>query len=127
MSYLDTLTRASKSPATDYHSCIFANPKARKHIYDFFIGEDCSDILADIQALAKDLSHFEKKYNQNSESIYTAYINGEEPEDDNFVLDFGEWASVYQMWLNCNVEYRDKLKEFQKQTPNLAGSIQVDA
>jgi hypothetical protein len=56
-------------------------------------------ILADIHALEEDLLAFERKYGIRSETFYAAYISGEEPEDDNWVLDFGEWASVYRTWL----------------------------
>ncbi len=57
------------------------------------------DILADIHALEEDLLAFEHKYGVRSETFYAAYVSGEEPEDDGWVLDFGEWASVYRTWL----------------------------
>jgi len=50
------------------------------------------DILADIHALEEELLDFEHKYGIRSETFYAAYVSGEEPEDDNWVLDFGEWA-----------------------------------
>jgi len=34
-----------------------------------------------------------------SEIFHAAYAAGEEPQDDSWVLDFGEWASVYRTWL----------------------------
>ena len=45
-----------------------------------------------------------RKYGIRSETFYAAYISGEEPEDDNWVLDFGEWASVYKTWLARQAE-----------------------
>ncbi len=57
------------------------------------------DILTDIHALEEDLLAFERKYGLRSETFYAAYASGEEPEDDRWVLDFGEWASVYRTWL----------------------------
>ena len=57
------------------------------------------EILSDIHALEKDLIDFEGKYGVRSETFYAAYMSGEEPEDDAWVLDFGEWASVYRTWL----------------------------
>ena len=57
------------------------------------------EILADIHALEEDLLAFERKYGIRSEIFYPAYVKGEEPEDDSWVLDFGEWASVYRTWL----------------------------
>lgn len=64
------------------------------------------EILADIHALEEELLAFERKYGIRSETFYAAYVSGEEPEDDNWVLDFGEWASVYQTWLAMQAEYR---------------------
>ena len=47
------------------------------------------EILADIHALEEDLLAFERKYGIRSEFFYAAYVSGEEPEDDSWVLDFG--------------------------------------
>jgi len=57
------------------------------------------DILADIHVLEEALLAFERKYGIRSEIFYAAYASGEEPEDDRWTLDFGEWASVYRTWL----------------------------
>jgi hypothetical protein len=83
------------------------------------------DILADIHALEEELLDFERKYGVRSETFYAAYVGGEEPEDDNWVLDFGEWASVYRTWLARQSDYRNKVQRIQRQTPSLAGLIQV--
>ncbi len=64
------------------------------------------EILADIHALEEELLGFERKFGIRSETFYPAYISGEEPEDENRVLDFGEWASVYRTWLARKAEYR---------------------
>jgi hypothetical protein len=64
------------------------------------------EILADIHALEEELLEFERKYGLRSETFFPAYMNGEEPEDDSWVLDFGEWASVYRTWLSRQAEYR---------------------
>lgn len=64
------------------------------------------EILADIHTLEEELLAFERKYGIRSETFYAAYVSGEEPEDDNWVLDFGEWASVYRTWLAMQAEYR---------------------
>ncbi len=47
------------------------------------------EILADIHALETELLAFEHKYGVRSETFYAAYISGEEPEDDTWVLDLG--------------------------------------
>ncbi len=57
------------------------------------------DILIDIHSLEEELLDFERKYGVRSDIFYAAYISGEEPEDENWVLDFGEWASFFRTWL----------------------------
>jgi len=85
------------------------------------------EILADIHALEEELIAFERKYGLRSETFYAAYMNGEEPEDDSWVLDFGEWASVYRTWLARQAEYRNEVQRLQRNGPSLAGLIQAAA
>ena len=85
------------------------------------------DILADIHALEEELMAFERKYGVRSETLYAAYQDGEEPEDDGWVLDFGEWASIYRTWLTRQAEYRNEVQRRQRQAPSLAGLIRVAA
>ena len=82
------------------------------------------EILTDIHALEEELLFFERKYGIRSETLYAAYINGEEPEDDAWVLDFGEWASVYKTWLARQAEYRNEIQRIQRQPLSLAGLVQ---
>lgn len=83
------------------------------------------DLLPDIHSLEEDLLHFEQKYGVRSETFYAAYVSGEEPEDDSWVLDFGEWASVYRTWLARQAEYRNIVQKMQHNTNSLAGLIRV--
>ena len=83
------------------------------------------EILTDIHALEEDLLAFERKYGIRSEIFYAAYVKGEEPEDDSWVLDFGEWASVYRPWLARQAEYRNEIQRRQADSPSLAGLIHV--
>ena len=83
------------------------------------------DLLADIHALEEDLLAFERKYGVRSETFYTAYANGEEPEDDAWMLDFGEWASVYCTWLSRQAEYRNLVQRIQRGETSLSGLIRV--
>ncbi len=85
------------------------------------------NILADIHALEEDLLAFERKYGVRSETFYAAYASGEEPEDDNWVLDFSEWASVYRTWLARQADYRNEVQRLQCNSPSLAGLINVAA
>jgi hypothetical protein len=84
-------------------------------------------ILADIHALEEDLLDFERKYGVRSETFYAAYASGEEPENDAWVLDFGEWASVYKTWLARQADYRNEVQRVQRQARSLAGLIRVAA
>ncbi|MBW2079189.1 MAG: hypothetical protein JRI71_16890 [Deltaproteobacteria bacterium] len=83
------------------------------------------EILSDIHSLEEDLLAFERKYGIRSEIFYASYISGEEPEDDSWVLDFGEWASVYRTWLARQAEYRNEIQRQQANAPSLAGLIHV--
>lgn len=68
------------------------------------------EILSDIDALEEELLTFERKYGIRSETFFAAYANGEEPENDACVLDFGEWASIYRTYLARQAEYRNEIQ-----------------
>lgn len=85
------------------------------------------ELLADIHALEEELLAFERKYGVRSETFYPAYLSGEEPENDQWVLDFGEWASVYRTWLTRQADYRNEVQRLQHNAPSLAGLIRVSA
>ena len=84
---------------------------------------DLREILADIHALEEELLDFERKFGIRSETFYAAYISGEEPEDEDWVLDFGEWASVYRTWLARQAEYRNEVQRIQRHEPSLSELI----
>jgi hypothetical protein len=83
------------------------------------------DILGDIHALEEELIAFERRYGVRSETFYAAYVSGEEPEDEAWVLDFGEWPSVYRTWLARQAEYRNEIQRLRRQTTSLAGLVRV--
>ena len=85
------------------------------------------EMLADIHALEEELLDFERKYGIRSDILYAAYISGEEPENDNWVFDFGEWASVYKTWLARQADYRNEIQRVRGQIPSLVGLVQVSA
>ena len=69
---------------------------------------------------------FERKYGLLSETFFAAYMSGEEPEDDDWVLDFGEWASAYRMLLRRKGEYRNALQRIHNRTePSIIGLVRV--
>jgi hypothetical protein len=85
------------------------------------------ETLLDIHSLEEELLEFERKYGLRSEIFYAAYSQGEEPEDDRWVLDFSEWASVYRTWLARQAEYRNEVQRVQGNSPTLEGLIRVVA
>ncbi len=82
-------------------------------------------LLADIHALERELLDFERRYGIRSETMYAAYVAGEEPEDEAWVLDFGEWASIYKLWLQRQAEYRNEVQRRQQAENSLTGLIHV--
>ena len=85
------------------------------------------NLLVDIHALEQELLDFERRYGVRSETMYAAYITGEEPEDDAWVLDFGEWASAYKLWLRRQAEYRNEVQRRQQAHNSLRGLVHVAA
>lgn len=84
-------------------------------------------LLADIHALEVELLGFERKYGIRSEIFYPTFVAGDDPEDDSWTLDFGEWASVYRTWLARQAEYRNEIERLQPDKESLAGLIHVSA
>jgi len=83
------------------------------------------EILQDIHAMEEDLLVFERKYGVLTETFYEAYQRGEEPEDDAWVLDWGEWAGTYEILLERQERYRRAIQSLLQQTaiPNLSRLI----
>ncbi len=86
-----------------------------------------NEILADIHALEEELLELERKYGLRSETFYAAYMSGEEAENDAWVLDFSEWASVYRTWLTRLAEYRNEIQRRQGGSATLKGLIRAVA
>jgi hypothetical protein len=68
-------------------------------------------IIKDIHALEEELLTFERKYGVLSETFYAAYAQGEEPDDDAWVLDWAEWAGTYELLLDREERYRQTIRE----------------
>ena len=84
-------------------------------------------LLADIHALEEEVLAFERKFGIRSEIFYAAYCSGDEPEEDAWALDFGEWASVYRTWLTRQAEYRNEIARMQGGKSGLAGLVHMGA
>jgi microcystin degradation protein MlrC len=82
------------------------------------------DIIADIHALNQDMEAYERKYGVLSETFYESYMNGDEPENDSWVLDWADWAGAYKILLRRQEQYRRTIHALQKHTPSLVGVIE---
>jgi len=81
------------------------------------------EIIQDIHALEEDLATYERKYGILSETFYESYINGEEPADDAWVLDWNDWAAVYEIWLRRREQYREIIDALRRHTRTLSEII----
>ena len=72
---------------------------------------DLATVLQDICRLGRQLERFEKTYSMTSETLYDQYCAGQEPEDNDWVLDFAEWAGHYKLKLKREAA----LKQFSHQ------------
>ena len=68
------------------------------------------EILQDIHALEEDMLTYERKYGVLSETFYESYVNGEEPADDTWVLDWNDWAGTYEIWLRRREQYQQVIE-----------------
>ncbi|HLF89635.1 MAG TPA: hypothetical protein VI451_11850 [Anaerolineales bacterium] len=85
------------------------------------------DIIADIHALHEDMEVYERKYGVLSETFYEAYMNGEEPEDDSWVLDWSDWAGAYKIWLRRQEQYRRTIQSLRESAPAISNVIERTA
>ena len=85
------------------------------------------EIIADIHALYEDLGVYERKYGVLSETFYEAYLNGEEPEDDAWVLDWADWAGAYKIFLRRLDQYRQAIETLRKEKQSLSNVIELTA
>lgn len=83
------------------------------------------DLIRSIHAIEEDLMGYERKYGLLSETFYSGYQQGEEPDDDSWVLDWAGWAGAYQSWITLKNRYQQLIQQFQKETPHLTGLVRV--
>ena len=85
------------------------------------------EILHDIHALEQDLQTYERKYGVLSETFYESYMNGEEPDDDAWVMDWSGWAGAYEIWLRRREQYQVAIRHLRVQNPILGNIIKRTA
>ncbi|MCX6583991.1 MAG: hypothetical protein NT166_27775 [Candidatus Aminicenantes bacterium] len=79
------------------------------------------DILADIHAINEDLEAYESKYGVLSETFYESYTNGEEPENEYWVLDWADWVGAYKILIRRKEQYYRTIQDLRKQSQTLVG------
>jgi len=85
------------------------------------------EIIADIHTLHEDVETYERKYGVLSETFYESYTNGEEPEDDAWVLDWADWAGAYKVLLRRQEQYRRAIRTLREQSQTLSSVIKRTA
>lgn len=85
------------------------------------------EIIDDIHALTQRCEIFERKYGVLSETFYESFMNGEEPSEDDWVLDWSAWAGAYKVLLRRRDQYRRAIETMRKQTPILSQVIERTA
>ena len=74
-----------------------------------------SEIMQDIHACAADMLVYERKYNILSETFYESYMQGDEPPDDAWVLEWSDWAGAYEIWLDRKQRYKKAMETLRKE------------
>jgi hypothetical protein len=82
------------------------------------------EIIEDIHALFQDIEIYERKYGVLSETFYESYINGEEPEQDSWILDWSDWAGAYKILLRRQDQYRKTIKSLLDQDQSIIRVIE---
>ena len=72
------------------------------------------DVIDDIHALYEDLKVYERKYGILSETFYELYMDGHEPDNDDWVLDWSDWAGAYQILLRRREQYRQTVSSIKE-------------
>lgn len=85
------------------------------------------ELMRDIHTLREDLLIFERKYGVLSNTFYQSYANGDEPDDDAWVLDWAAWAGTYEVYLQRFKEYEEAIEALKTQMPAVADIIKRTA
>jgi hypothetical protein len=81
-------------------------------------------VVQDIHRLNHQLELFERKYSMMSRTFYEEYCAGQEPEDDDWVLDFAEWAGLYETWRDRQMSYAEIVDRLRQNESSLFQQIQ---
>ncbi len=85
---------------------------------------ELATLIQDIHRLNHTLERFERKYGVMSQIFYELYNSGVEPENDAWVLDFEEWAGLYEVWRDRQQAYTEALQPLFQEQPSFSRIIQ---
>jgi hypothetical protein len=68
-------------------------------------------LIAELHNLERELARLESRYGLLSETFYTWYQSGQEPEDPAWVQDFALWAGTYQLRQRRHEKYQNLVAE----------------
>ena len=81
-------------------------------------------VIQEIHRLNHQLERFERKYSLMSCTFYQAYSAGQEPVDDACILDFAEWAGLYETWRDRQRTYAELVDHLRKNGVTFFGPVQ---
>ncbi len=81
------------------------------------------DVIDDIHALYEDLRVYERKYGILSETFYELYTSGTEPDNDDWVLDWSDWAGAYKLLIRRQEQYCDTVRKLREGPSSLTTLI----
>lgn len=76
------------------------------------------EILSDIHSIDIALIGFEQDYGLLSSTFFAWFQQGNEPEEQSWVLDFAEWSGLYRSKERLLDLYQQRLAELSTQTGN---------
>ena len=74
------------------------------------------DVIEDIHALYEDLKVYERKYGILSETFYELYVSGTEPDNDDWVMDWSDWAGAYKLLIRRQEQYRHAVQALKEKS-----------
>ena len=76
-----------------------------------------AEIIEDIHAMEADMLMYERKYGILTATFYESYMQGDEPPNDAWVMDWNGWAATYEVWLRRHKQYDQLIQAARIQTP----------
>jgi hypothetical protein len=93
-------------------------------IYGLEVSMERVSVIRDIHRLNHQLERFERKHSLMSRTFYEIYSAGQEPLDDTCILDFAEWAGLYEIWRDRQRAYAKLVERLRENDVDLYGQLQ---